>query len=235
MSWVEREPVLAAQPVRLLGAATGTWLLVLAGLALTLSPSVTSAAAEIDETIRAWMVVWERAWLVRLAEVLAVAGGVWVTAPLRVLVGVWLFARRWWWRFGAWLGSIALSEVVVTALKDGYGRGRPPATLEATRSDAFPSGHTAATAVTVATLLLLCLPPGTTRRRWSLAATLFVTAMALSRVYLRVHWLSDVVMGAAIGVAAALTAVGLAAAGQRWREAGGQRWRQAGADRDTPS
>lgn len=227
MTWREREPVLADRPGRLVGAAAGTWVLVLAGLALTLNPQVTSAVAELDEAIRALMIVWERAWLVRVAEMLAVAGGVWVTAPLRVLVGVWLFARRWWWRFGAWLGSIALSEVVVTALKDSYGRGRPPAALEATRSDAFPSGHTAATAVTVATLVLLCLPPGTTRRRWGWAAAVVITAMAVSRVYLRVHWLSDVVMGAAIGVAAAISAVGLAAAGQRWRHAG--------ADRDTPS
>lgn len=227
MTWREREPVLADRPGRLVGAAAGTWVLVLAGLALTLNPQVTSAVAELDEAIRALMVVWERAWLVRVAEVLAVAGGVWITAPLRVFVGVWLFARRWWWRFGAWLGSIALSEVVVTALKDGYGRGRPPAALEATRSDAFPSGHTAATAVTVATLVLLCLPPGTTRRRWGWAAAVVVTAMAVSRVYLRVHWLSDVVMGAGIGIAAAISAVGLAAVGQRWRHAG--------ADRDTPS
>ncbi|TVP68847.1 MAG: phosphatase PAP2 family protein [Nitriliruptor sp.] len=220
MRWVEREPVLAAQPVHLLAAAVGTWVLVLAGLALTLSPWATGAVTELDETVRAYMVVWERAWLVRVGEVLAVTGGVWITAPLRVLVGVWLFARRWWWRFGAWLGSIALSEVVVTALKDGFGRQRPPAALEATRSDAFPSGHTAATAVTVVTLLLLCLPPGATRRRWSWAAAVVVTAMGVSRVYLRVHWLSDVIMGAGIGVAAALSAVGVAAAGQRWRRTG---------------
>ena len=221
MTRVPAGSALAERPGRLIRAAAVTWLLVLTGLVLTLSPPVTRAVVALDEVVRELMVAGEQPWLVRIAEAMAVAGGVWVTAPLRVLVGVWLFARRWWWRFGAWLGSIALSEVVVTALKEGYGRGRPPAALEVTRSDAFPSGHTAATAVTVATLLLLCLPPGTSRRRWGWAAGALVAVMAVSRVYLRVHWLSDVVMGAGIGVAAALTAVGLAALGQRWRQRAG--------------
>ncbi len=220
MSRAGAEPPIPGRPGGLVGAASAAWVLVLAGLALTLSTPVTSAVAEVDELVRTLMVERERVWLVRASELLAVAGGVWVTAPVRVLVALWLVAHRWWWRFGAWLGSIALSEVVVTALKEGYGRGRPPATLEVTRSDAFPSGHTAATAVTVATLLLLWLPPGARRRRWGWAAALLVGAMALSRVYLRVHWLSDVVMGAVIGIAAALTAVGLAALGQRWPRSG---------------
>jgi membrane-associated phospholipid phosphatase len=218
------EPAIAARPVRLLGAALATWVLVLAGLALTLSPPVTEAVVALDEAGWELLVGWEQAWLIRTAELLAVAGGVWITAPLRVLVALWLFARRWWWRFGAWLGSIALSEVVVTALKDGYGRGRPPAALEVTRSAAFPSGHAAATAVTAATLVLLFLP-GTSRRRWSWAAGVLIVVMALSRMYLRVHWLSDVVMGATIGVAAALTAVGLAAVGQQQRQRQRQRQR----------
>lgn len=211
------EPALAPPAWSLLGAAGVTWTLVVAGLLLTLHGPVTAGAASLDEAVHGWMVAYEWAWLVRVAEVLAVTGSVWVTAPLRVLVGLLLAARRWWWHLGAWIGSIVISEVVVTQLKQGFGRGRPPLALEATRSDAFPSGHTAATAVTIATLVLLLLPPGAARRRWASTGTILVVLMAASRVYLRVHWLSDVAMGATIGVAAALTAVGLAAAGQRFR------------------
>lgn len=211
------EAAVAAHPRSLLGAGAAAWGLVLTGLLLTLSEPAGAAVADLDEVVRRSMVEHEWTWLVRLTEALAVAGGVWVTAPLRMVVGLWLAARRWWWRLGAWVGSIAVSEVVVTQLKQGYGRERPPLALEVTRSDAFPSGHAAATAVTIATLLLLLLPPGPSRRRWVWPGAVVVVLMAASRVYLRVHWLSDVAMGAAIGLAAALSAVGLAAAGQRLR------------------
>lgn len=64
---------------------------------------------------------------------------------------------------------------------------------------AFPSGHTlasfeAATALTVR------------HRRWGCAALVLAAAIALSRLYLFVHYPTDVLAGAALGVAIGLLA-----------------------------
>lgn len=58
----------------------------------------------------------------------------------------------------------------------------------------FPSGHTAASFTVVAVALLKCGP-------WTIALVLFCAVMiAFSRLYLRVHYLSDVIAGMFFGL-----------------------------------
>ncbi len=47
-------------------------------------------------------------------------------------------------------------------------------------------------------------PPGPARWRWEVRAAVFGAVMAMSRVYLRAHWLSDTVAGALLGAGLAL-------------------------------
>jgi membrane-associated phospholipid phosphatase len=181
-------------------------------MALTGVPPVRAFVLRIDA---AWLhaaVELERSGLVVLAEILAVIGGVYVTTPLRIAVGLLFAAQRHWWKLAAWVLAIATSEAATTVMKVAYGRQRPELTLEITRSAAFPSGHASAAAVTATTLVLLFTRPGVARRRWALVAAALVALMAASRVYLRVHWLSDVLMGTLVGMAAGLVAVGATAA-----------------------
>jgi undecaprenyl-diphosphatase len=58
--------------------------------------------------------------------------------------------------------------------------------------------------VTAVGLVLVLAPPGPARWRWEVWAVVFSTVMALSRVYLRAHWLSDTVAGALLGAGLAL-------------------------------
>lgn len=208
------EPTIPVRPERLLPVALVAAALLGGLLLLARAPAVTEVVLRVDEATHTVMVTREVGALLAVSHVLALVGSVWVTAPLRVAIGLLLVVRGWWWRLGAWIGSIALTEVAVTTLKSGYGRARPAGALEVTRSAAFPSGHAAAAAVTVVTLLLLLALPGPARRRGTVGAVAVIVLMAGSRVVLRVHWLSDVVVGAAIGVIAALLAVGVAALAQ---------------------
>jgi undecaprenyl-diphosphatase len=78
---------------------------------------------------------------------------------------------------------------------------------------AFPSGHaTQSTLYTwLAITLALRVVPGIKRRSAVIAAGMLLTALiGLTRVYLRVHWLSDVTAGWALGVSC-FSAVAIAA------------------------
>jgi undecaprenyl-diphosphatase len=149
--------------------------------------------------------------LVWCARLLGILGAAVVTVPLRTAVAVWLAARHRWWTLTGWILTWASSGVVSVVAREYFHRGRPPNALVTTYvSYSFPSGHAVAAAATALAAVLLLLAPGA-RRRWGTAALVFALAMGLSRVYLNVHWLSDVVAGLLIGWGAALGSAALVA------------------------
>jgi membrane-associated phospholipid phosphatase len=144
-----------------------------------------------------------------LARALNVVGGGLVTIPLRALVTLWLGIRRRWRAFAAWLLTWVTAEVVLTAAKGYFHRGRPPHPLVAISGYSFPSGHAVAAAATAVALVLVLVHPGQRRRKWEIVAVAFTFVMAFSRVYLDAHWLSDVVAGVLLGTAVALGSAAL--------------------------
>lgn len=150
------------------------------------------------------MVDWENGALTVVAKGLDILGGVYVTTPLRVAMSVYLAAKRRWWLLATWLGAVMISELPIGLLKGLYDRPRPPDGLVHSTQSSFPSGHATAGAATAIALVIVLLAPGEHRRAWEFRAGFFAFAMALSRTYLRVHWLTDVIAGALFGGATAL-------------------------------
>jgi len=144
-----------------------------------------------------------------VARALNVIGGGYVTIPLRVVVALWLAFRRRWRALGAWVLTWVAAEVLLTAAKAYFHRGRPPNALVAITGYSFPSGHAVAGAATAVALVLVLLPSGPRRRKWEAIALLFAFVMAFSRVYLDAHWLSDVVAGVLLGAGVALGSAAL--------------------------
>ena len=145
--------------------------------------------------------------LTLVARALDVLGGVWITAPVRVGLAVWLAHRRRWAHLGALVLAVVASEVGIGQLKDLVERARPPSPLVHTTGFSFPSGHATATAVSALALVIMLLPPGPARWGWEVRAVSFSLAMALSRTYLEAHWLSDAVAGTLFGTAVMLASV----------------------------
>ena len=157
-----------------------------------------------DDRWLAWMIDIRTAWLTDLAKAVSFLGTAVVMVPLRLAILAVLAVRRRWLQAGAFLGAVVTSELCIGPLKALIDRPRPPDPLIDTNSASFPSGHAIAASVTALGLVVVLVPPGRRRTRWTVAAALFAATMAMARTYLAAHWASDVVAGAAIGTGLAL-------------------------------
>lgn len=164
---------------------------------------------EFDLSVYHWMDDIRNGVLTLLARFLSVLGGGAVTIPLRITVAVWLAFRRRWRAFASWVITWAAAELILSAAKTFFHRGRPPFPLVNVNGFSFPSGHAVAGAATAVALVLVLLPAGPARRRWEFVAIGFAFVMALSRVYLNAHWFSDVVAGVLLGAGVALGSAGV--------------------------
>ncbi|WP_098893630.1 MULTISPECIES: phosphatase PAP2 family protein [Streptomyces] len=155
--------------------------------------------------------------LVQVSRVLT--DWVWDPWTMRALIAAVVVGL--WWRgarpLALWLAATSLiASLLQQGLKAAVGRERPqwPDPVDSAHYAAFPSGH-AMTAVVSCGLLvwLLRLSGAGPVARGAVLAVAVVSAVgvAATRVYLGVHWLTDVVGGSLLGVAVvALSAAGYA-------------------------
>ncbi len=126
------------------------------------------------------------------------------------LVGLLLLRRRRWLALVAFAVAESLAPLLSALLKVLVDRARPPDGLVHPVGASFPSGHTTYAGATCVALVLLFTAPGSHRRWWWALAGLGVVAMAWSRTYLQVHWLTDAVAGALLGSGVSLLVFAIA-------------------------
>ena len=106
--------------------------------------------------------------------------------------------------FWALVVGLALIAFFVPEIKAWTDRPRPPDQLDLGRTAPPSRAATPPSRRSIpgsAITLALRVVPGITRRSAVIAAGILLTALiGLTRVYLRVHWLSDVTSGWALGV-----------------------------------
>jgi undecaprenyl-diphosphatase len=151
-----------------------------------------------DQSIRGWVHQYASAGLTRAMTGISLLG--YNILILEMLIAFGVFARLRWRRAAAWLavamvGSLALD----TALKYAYHRARPVAFFGvAPHSYSFPSGHALCSFCFYGVLAGL-LSARTKALSWRIViwvvAALLVVAIGLSRIYLGVHYPSDVIAG----------------------------------------
>lgn len=158
--------------------------------------TVAEGRAPIDLEVARWMAAHRSDGGVAFFRAIAWLGSVAGIVPLGLLCAAYLQRRRGWrevsWLFAAMLGATAVYATVMLLFHSE----RPPVDLRAMDEIgySFPSGHScqAVTFWIVAPLLI-----GVPWVRVLGAALLVLTA--LSRVYLGVHWLFDVLGGLCLG------------------------------------
>jgi undecaprenyl-diphosphatase len=144
-------------------------------------------------------------WLVDVAKVITALGSSPVVLPLAGIAALMLAWNRRWVETAVLVVAMLMIYVGVHELKDFTSRPRPPDPLAGSSGSGFPSGHAAHSVLYpwLALTIALRLRPGMVGGT-AILVTGFVLAVAvgLSRVYLRVHYLSDVTSGWALGAAA---------------------------------
>jgi undecaprenyl-diphosphatase len=93
-------------------------------------------------------------------------------------------------------------RALVGVQKLTFGRIRPEDDLQlvGTAGFSFPSGHSANSTIVYLFIALLVVAPGEPRKRAVIAAGILAALIGLSRMFLGVHWPSDVVAGWAFGI-----------------------------------
>lgn len=136
----------------------------------------------------------------RLAVLFAHSGDSWFWLPGLGLI--WLFSRGEWHTRSALLaGAVFGLAVLVMVIKFTVKRSRPPgewgAVYRRTDPHSFPSGHAARAFLLMA--LAWALGP-----QWlAILLTIWAPLVSLSRIATGMHYFSDVLAGAAVGLVAA--------------------------------
>jgi undecaprenyl-diphosphatase len=128
---------------------------------------------------------------------------------------LWLFTRDQWHQMLAWMaGCIIVLALLVFAVKFLIRRQRPEgdwgAIYRKTDPHSFPSGHAARTAM-LAVIAFAFAPV------WlGILFVVWALLVSLARVWMGVHYISDVVAGALLGVLFALATLPLAPLFFKW-------------------
>ncbi|MGE4406748.1 bifunctional DedA family/phosphatase PAP2 family protein [Pseudomonas sp.] len=170
---------------------------------------------ELDEGLLAVIQGERSALLDRLMVVVTRAGDFHTQLWAGMLLGALLLLSRQWRAALFAILTLLGTALANGALKVAFARVRPEVLMEPLNSYSFPSGHSSAAFAFFLTLGVLAgrSQPPRLRLAWLLLACLPATAIALSRVYLGVHWTTDVTAGALLAAGICATSLTLV----QWR------------------
>lgn len=188
------------RPVR--HAVTGLLLAVLAGLAVW-GAFVGAGPARLDSAALGEVVGLRTDGLDAAAVAVTEVGSTVVMALLATLVGTWSWARGRRADAVFVVGAMAGGVLLFRGIKIALDRPRPPAAAQVVSetNESLPSGHATMAVVVIGSLVVLAWAGQQRLGRALLVggAVLWVGAVGATRIYLGVHWFSDVVAGWLVG------------------------------------
>ncbi len=151
-----------------------------------------------------WTIAHRAPDLTTVARVLSDVGDTVSMVALAVVAAAILVWRRSWREAATVAVATAGAGALVTVGKHVVGRSRPPAVdhLVTETNQSFPSGHSLGSIVVigvVAAIAMSRLRIRALRAALPIAATVLVGAIGWSRLYLGVHWPTDILAGWLIG------------------------------------
>jgi undecaprenyl-diphosphatase len=176
-----------------------------------------------DLTLETWIRAHSTPLGDRIFTVVSALGSPPIMAAIGAGGALLLLVRRQWLVLSAWVGAFGGAGLLTLVLKNLIQRPRP---VEATTflygmSFSFPSGHALGSLVGYGMLAYLIgsksIESARGRGRLGIATAVLVLAIGISRLYLGLHYFSDVVAGYAVGVLWLSVCIsGLQMAQRRW-------------------
>ncbi|MDQ6915992.1 MAG: VTT domain-containing protein, partial [Actinomycetota bacterium] len=134
---------------------------------------------------------------VDVAKVVTAFGALPTVAGVAGAVAIFLLVRRRPLEALALVAGMALTVVAVSVAKEAFDRPRPPGALVSTTGRSYPSGHAAYAMayVAVAAAVAHAFRGFVARTALVVGAILLAAAIGATRVYLRAHYVTDVLGG----------------------------------------
>ncbi|MSR71249.1 MAG: phosphatase PAP2 family protein [Candidatus Taylorbacteria bacterium] len=126
-----------------------------------------------------------------------------VLSFVALIIIAWLAYKKYWHRAYVFVISLGVSAVAVTFIKNLVERTRPDNALYFDASYSFPSGHAVFAVMFFCVLFYVFyrdVKNKYVRELFGVASIMAFLLAGFSRVYLNVHWFSDVVAGFALGL-----------------------------------
>lgn len=122
-----------------------------------------------------------------------------------VLIVAFVFYRKQWkMESYLMLGNLALAGILIVAFKNIYQRPRPEILhLVEEKGFSFPSGHSLAVTIMVGTLIVILsqrIKNTIWRKIVQILLSLYIVSVLVSRIYLGVHYPSDVIASLCVGL-----------------------------------
>jgi undecaprenyl-diphosphatase len=161
---------------------------------------------QFDVTILDWFHSQSTVTGVRIFEAVSFLGSPLLLSLLGISLAVYFITRRTWIFLASWIAALVGAGVLDGVLKAAIQRPRPiyAAAILQGHSFSFPSGHALASLIaygmTAYFVILLWLRDASWRIAAICTATVLILAIGLSRLYLGVHYFTDVIAGYAAGV-----------------------------------
>jgi undecaprenyl-diphosphatase len=184
-----------------------TLIAIVSAIALAIFADVGEDVAEkstgaFDNAVRAWFLAHQNPTLYRIAAILTWIGSPTVMVVVAIMAGIWFYRGRGRSKAGVIVAAPAAGGLIAGGMKLLYGRVRPAgAALFNEKTFSFPSGHAATSAAVMVTLCYVLA-----RERiisWPIAILIggaVPLIVGLTRLYLDVHWTTDVVGGWTVGL-----------------------------------
>ena len=139
----------------------------------------------------------------RIVEKITYLGGPRIAAILSIIVSLYMFIRHNF-KAGIWSAStLVIGNLINILAKNLIQRPRPSDKLVAIGGYSFPSGHTFGTALFIFFVVFLIVPQikdVTLRRILTFLGFLWILIIALTRVYLHVHYPTDTLASVILGL-----------------------------------
>lgn len=158
---------------------------------------------QVDQAINGVLQSLRTEWADNIMITVTGLGGAAGSIPVIIAVSLLLAFKRYWRTLAYWLAAVGFAQIFVWMLKYVLGRARPHNIYTGFEQFSFPSGHAASSIVVYGFIAFLLArgKPVAARIAIALAAALAIMLVAFSRLYLGVHWFSDVTASLSFGLA----------------------------------